>query len=66
MLESIKNIFVKKLNINCKIIKRHKSRDNNNYTLIILGRKQIKKTLDYMYYDAKIYGKRKYEKYLKV
>ncbi len=57
---------INKLGINYKIIKRHKNRKNNNFTLRVHGNQQIKKTCDFLYKDATIFLKRKHEKYLQL
>jgi hypothetical protein len=54
------------IGVNFKITKRHKDRDNNNYTLRIHGNQQIKKVCDFMYNGATIYLDRKHDKYLKL
>jgi len=46
-----------------KLRQRHPERDNNNYSLEIGGRLQVKKIMDYIYHDAKIYLERKFERY---
>lgn len=49
---------------NLKLGKRHKDKNNNNYSLEIGGRQQVIKIGDYMYKNATIYLDRKYQRYL--
>ena len=46
--------------------KRHKNRDNDNYSLSIGGNKQVLKIVSSLYENASVYLDRKYEKYLKM
>ncbi|MCM3797717.1 LAGLIDADG family homing endonuclease [Caldifermentibacillus hisashii] len=65
MLEGIRHYLQDSLNmsIKSKLTQRHPSRGNNNWNLNITGRIQVLKVLDWLYEDATIYLKRKYEKY---
>lgn len=49
---------------NVKLSQRHKDRDNNNYSLFLCGDRQVYNICKWMYDDATIYLKRKYERYL--
>ena len=51
---------------NLVLSKRHKDKENNNYTLTIGGNKQVLKLLSLLYENASVYLNRKYEKYLKM
>lgn len=57
---------ISNLGIYFKINKRHKNRDNNNYTLRVFGNQQIKKVCDYLYKDASIFLDRKRMVYLQL
>jgi len=65
MLDSIGQ-KCKDLDIHYRISKRHKDRDNNNYTLTISGNIQIKKFCEFLYKDANIYLQRKYKNFVKL
>jgi hypothetical protein len=62
LLLSFKKLFA----VRCHLGKRHKDRDNNNFTLTIGGNRKIEKVLNWIYKDATIYLSRKYEKYLEL
>jgi len=51
------------LGVNWYINKRHKERKNNNYTLRVHGKKQIRKVCDWLYSNATIFLNRKFEAY---
>ena len=51
---------------NLALCKRHKNRDNDNYSLSIGGNKQVLKIVSSLYENASVYLDRKYEKYLKM
>lgn len=61
--ESVKAIVKEKLNINCSIYFCHGETDKPTRTLQIAGRNQMSKFLDYIYKDANLYLKRKYNVY---
>lgn len=65
-VSEVKKIFEREIDINCHITKRHKNRDNNNYTLVVSGRQQIIKAASWLYNDATIYLSRKFNKYLEI
>jgi len=65
MLDEMGKI-ISDLNVNFKINKRHKDRENNNFTLRVFGNQQIKKVCDFLYKDSSIYLDRKYLKYLEL
>lgn len=65
MLEEIGKHF-SDLDINFTINKRHKDRNNNNFTLRISGNQQIKRACDYLYSNANIVMNRKYQVYLEL
>lgn len=54
------------LNIHSTIYKRHKNRDNNNFTLKVSGNRQIEKLMNWLYKDATIFLNRKNIKYLEL
>jgi hypothetical protein len=62
--EGFRDLFWKELKITSKISKRHKNRDNNNYTLKVLGNFQILKLMDWLYKDCSFKMERKYLKYI--
>jgi hypothetical protein len=64
-LTSLKYIF-SELGVHVFFGKRHKNRNNNNYTLQIGGNHKIEKVLEWMYKDATIYLSRKYNTYLEL
>lgn len=64
-LEELHNIFAK-LTINSSISKRHKRRQNNNFTLKVLGNRQIERLMDWIYKDSTIFLRRKYDKYIQL
>lgn len=51
---------------NLILCKRHKDKENNNYTLTVGGNKQVLKIVSLLYENASVYLNRKYEKYLKM
>ena len=51
---------------NLVLSKRHKDKENNNYTLTIGGNKQVLKLVSLLYENASVYLNRKYENYLKM
>jgi intein-encoded DNA endonuclease-like protein len=65
MLDKI-GAFVSDLGVHFEINKRHKKRDNNNFTLRISGNKQIKKVCDFLYRDANVWLDRKHDNYLRL
>lgn len=65
MLNEISNIFAI-LGVSTSINKRHKNRDNNNYTLRVFGNQQIKTVCDYLYKNASIFLNRKHIKYIEL
>ena len=65
MLDEI-GLYIADLGVNFKINKRHKMRNNNNFTLRVGGSQQIKKVCDFLYKNAHIYLNRKYEKYMEL
>lgn len=65
MLDEIGNTFTK-LGVRFDIRKRHKKRNNNNYTLRISGNQQIKTVCDYLYQDSNIFLDRKQQAYLQL
>ncbi len=62
MLDAIGQRFTN-LGVYYAINKRHKNRDNNNFTLRVSGKKQITKVCEYLYENATIFLKRKFETY---
>jgi hypothetical protein len=58
--------FIFDLGVNFEINKRHKKRDNNNFTLRVSGNKQIKKVCDFLYRDANVWLDRKRTNYLQL
>lgn len=52
--------------INSSFSKRHKERNNNNYTFKISDQRQIESFLTWLYCDATIYLERKYDKYIEL
>lgn len=65
MLDEIGKRF-SDLGVNYKINKRHKDRDNNNFTLRVFGNQQIKKVCDYLYNNATLFLDRKQKTYLQL
>lgn len=63
---SLSTIFKNKLNINTYIRARHPERKTNTRMLEISGRRQCIKLLDWIYQDASIYLKRKYDRYVEL
>lgn len=61
--KAVQNILKEKLCINSYIYLCHNNINTTTRTLQISGRNQIRKFLDYIYYDANLYLKRKYEIY---
>jgi hypothetical protein len=64
LIHDIEKILKDTLDVDISIDQRHKDRDNNIYALRIYGFNKIKKFLDWIYKDATIYFKRKYNKYI--
>lgn len=62
-LEFLQNLFLI-LEINSSISKRHKNRNNNNFTLKVSGNLQLLKLLNWLYQDATLYLQRKFNKFL--
>lgn len=58
--------FVSDLSVHFEINKRHKKRDNNNFTLRVSGNKQIKKVCDFLYKNANVWINRKRANYLQL
>lgn len=56
--------FLEKENLTLQ--KRHKEKDNNNYSISIGGNRQVLKIFSTLYDGASVYLDRKYEKYLKM
>jgi hypothetical protein len=56
------DIIYDNLNIKCLLSKRFKD-DKNIFDLRICGNRQVKKFLNFLYYDSTIFLKRKWEKY---
>lgn len=46
--------------------KRHKDRNNNNFTLTVSGNRQTARLMEWIYKDATIYMQRKYDRYLEL
>ena len=63
--ESLKQIFLTKLNVTSHIRTRHPERNNNIRMLDISGNRQILTTLNWLYKNSKIHLKRKNNKYIK-
>jgi len=64
-LNSLKIIFTKELNFSdVKFSKRHKDKNDNIYNLLYGGNKQISKFKTWLYKDAQIFMKRKFDKFL--
>ena len=59
LLTSIQNYF----GLNYKLDQRFPERNNNNWSLKVVGWQNVPKCLDIIYSDATIYLKRKYDKY---
>lgn len=60
----LKEIIKQELNVNSLVIVPNKKVFNSTRNLFVSGRHQIFKVLDWIYEDATIFLKRKYEKYL--
>lgn len=63
MCQGILRFFNKE---NAVLSKRHKDKDNDNFSFSIGGNKQVLRLVTLLYKDATIYLDRKYEKYLKM
>lgn len=63
MCEAISLILLNKI---ISLHKRHKDRDNDNYSIIIGGNLQVTKILNILYGNATIYLDRKYKKYKQI
>lgn len=69
-INSLQDYLVSILNFKKTKLNYSKAKNSNNNTkecvctMEYSGRKQMKKFFDYLYTDAKIYGKRKYNKFL--
>lgn len=65
-LTFVSKYIKQQFDVNSYFSKRHKNRDNNNFTIAITGNNQVKKVLDWLYKDATIYLERKYKKYIEL
>ena len=61
LIEFLKMYISSKLDIHCSITIPHKGKDTRD--IRISGRRQVKKFLDYIYEDANLYIRRKYDIY---
>lgn len=62
MLDAIGDI-VADLGVKYEILKRHKQRDNNNFTLRVHGNRQINTVCDFLYAGATVFLSRKFNNY---
>jgi len=63
---SFKNYIEALLGVHCSIMLCHGKIESPVRTIQIAGRNQVKKFLDWIYQDAEIYMKRKYQVYQNV
>lgn len=62
--KSLSDIIANELNIHCSIMLCHGNKDKPTRTIQIAGKKQVKKFLDWLYFDAELYLGRKHSLYL--
>lgn len=62
--KALANIVSDKLNVHCSIMLCHGNADKPTRTFQIAGKNQVKKFLDWLYFDADIYLGRKHSLYL--
>lgn len=62
--KSLANIVTNELDIHCSIMLCHGNKDKPTRTFQIAGKNQVKKFLDWLYLDAKLYLCRKHSLYL--
>ncbi len=63
MCEGYGETLKRECGVTYKIVKRHKTRENNNYTLKVLGNQQIIKVMRFLYSGNTFRMERKWEKY---
>ena len=61
----LQRVAQEKVGISTYLSKRHKDRNDTNRNFHVSGNKQVKKFMDWLYSDAKIYFNRKHNKYQK-
>lgn len=66
IINTISQIISEKFKCSPDVRSRFPDRDNNNLQLSIAGNRKCKEFLDWLYEDANIYMKRKYDKYLEL